>query len=355
MMSASLHSSASEASVVSLPKAKKGFISYIHNFRGIAIIFVIAGHLLLEWPKDSLTYLFLRALWENGTVLFVFIAGYLFQYLSRKFEYKDYLLKKLQNVLIPYVIVSIPIIVFRIYQNDYPGYLLAEHPDFASWSAGYKILYFMLHGAHMQQLWFVPMITLFYLAAPVLIYIDRHPVLYWLLIPLVALSLFVDREPFIDIFKMFGHFLSVYLFGMFMSRYKEQYLEFAKKFWVIISILTIASLALTFMYYEEFKSALNYTQKMLFCCFFIYWLWRLDKYIPKLLGYLAEISFGLFFIHYYFILIIKAMYEKVFHHGIPGNIFYWTADLILVFALSILTIVMVKKLFPKYSRNLIGC
>jgi len=210
-------------------QAKKEFLGYIHHFRGLAIIFVAAGHLLLNWPTDSRLYLLFRVFWENGTVLFIFIAGYLFQHLSRKFEYRNYLSKKIQYVIIPYFIISAPIIIYRIVTHDDPGYILAPHPDFASWPVWQQVEYFMLRGAHMQQLWFVPMIALFYLISPLLIYIDRHPHLYYLLLVFIPVSLLVTREPFSDIPRMFVHFLSVYLFGMFMSRYRSRYLDFARR------------------------------------------------------------------------------------------------------------------------------
>jgi peptidoglycan/LPS O-acetylase OafA/YrhL len=334
---------------------KKEFIGYIHHFRGLAILFVVACHLLMAWPADSPTEKFLNVLWGNGTVLFVFIAGYLFQHLSRKFEYRDYLRKKLQNVLLPYLIVSTPIIVYRLMTHDYPGYITDLQPAFASWPAWEKVAYFLGCGAHLQPLWFVPMIALFYLAAPLFIYIDRHPKLYYLLIVFCAVSYFVEREPFSNIPKMFVHFFSVYTFGMFLSRYKLQYLEFAKKWYVLISVLTIGAFAADLIYYSTLNNPLNYLHKMLFCCFFIYWLWRLERYVPPFFNLLADLSFGLFFLHYYTLLIVKAVYEKLAHHAIPGTLLYWTADLLLVLFGSIIVIQAIKRLFPKKSRYLIGC
>lgn len=333
---------------------KKEFLNYIHSFRGLAILFVVAGHLLLDWPAGSPTYHFMRVLWEDGTVLFVFIAGYLFQHLSRKYEYKDYLRKKLQNVMLPYVLVSIPIIVYRTVTNDIPGYVLDVHPDFLSWGAFHKVIWFFLHGGHLQPLWFVPMIAFFYVAAPVFIYIDRHPKWYYVMIGFCVLSLFVEREPFIDIPRMFVHFISVYLFGMFMSRYKKEYLEFAKKYYLLISLVTVAAFVADLLL-PQWNNQLEYLHKMLFCCFFMYWLWRLDKYVPKFFALMADLSFGIFFIHYYLLLVVKAGYEHAAHHPIPGNILYWVIDLALVTAGTIFCIQAIKKIFPRKSRYLIGC
>lgn len=338
-----------------LEPRKKVFIQYIHNFRGVAIIFVVACHLLLDWATNSGMHVFLDLLFGNGTVLFVFIAGYLFQYLTKQLNYADYLTKKLTNVIIPYLIISTPIILYRLYSNDVPGYITSLNPDFQSWTVLRRLLYFLLHGAHMQPLWFIPMITLFYLAAPLLYYVDRHPKLYYLLIPFAILSIFVEREPFSDIPKMFVHFISVYMFGMFMSRYKDAYLVWAKKYAIALSAMLLVTLICNFFFYDKFNNPINYIQKMLFCCFFIYWLWRFEGKVPSILSKLAEISFGIFFLHYYLILVIKAVYEKVAGHSIPGNIVFWTIDFLLVLAGTVLVIKVTKAIFPKYSRNLIGC
>jgi Predicted acyltransferases len=336
------------------PAAKKVFLRYIHSFRGIAIIFVVAGHVLLRWADGSPTHTFFRTFWENGTVLFVFMAGYLFQHLSRKFEYKDYLTKKFLNVILPYLVVSTPIIIMRLIQHDYPGVVTDLHPDFDSWGTLNKIAYFIFHGAHLQQLWFVPMITIVYFLAPVLLYIDRHPKLYLVLLLLVPVSLIVPREPFIDIPRMFAHLISVYVFGMLLSHYKDAYLEWAKKYWLPLTLVTAVAFGVNLYYFDELNGPLNYVHKMLFCLCFIYWLWKLDKYIPKVIGLLAELSFGIFFVHYYVLLAIRAVYWKTMGEQMPGNILNWAISLIIGLAGSVLIIKLVQKLLPKYSKNLIG-
>jgi peptidoglycan/LPS O-acetylase OafA/YrhL len=336
-------------------KEKKQFISYIHNFRGIAILFVVACHLLLNWSEDSKSYRVVELLFGNGTVLFVFIAGYLFQHLTKKLQYGDYLKKKVTNVVVPYLIVSAPIIIYRLITNDVPAYITTPHPDYYTWSVIKKTAYFIFTGAHMQPLWFVPMIALFYIAAPFFYYIDKHPKLYYLLAVFVGISIWIDREPFSDIFTMFVHFISVYMFGMFMSRYKERYLSFAQKYVVLINVLLIASLVCNYIFYDQYRNPINYIQKMLFCGFFIYWLWKLEKYVPAFIGMLAELSFGIFFLHYYSILVIKAIYEKFTGNSIPGNMFYWVIDYVLVLAATVIIIKIVKRFFPKQSRYLIGC
>lgn len=333
----------------------KKFIGYIHNFRGVAIIYVVGAHILLNWQSGSVTHKILDIILQNSTILFLFIAGYLFQHLSAKFEYKDYLVKKFQNVISPYLLLSLPVIVYRLISQDINGFTLEDHPDFGSWPLWEQAGYYLLHGAHLQQLWFIPMIALYYLIAPVLIYIDRKPILYYCLIPLVILSFIVQRSSLSDTLVMAVHFLSVYVFGMFLSRYKDQFLVFAQKYWVLITVLPLAFLVLNYFVSKQFYDPVDYTHKMLFCPFYLYWLWRLEKYVPKFIDVLAVFSFGIYFVHYFFVLFLRGIYQLIFHGPIPGNLLIWTVCLVIVMLLSIWTLQLARRLLGSKSKFLVGC
>ncbi len=82
-------------------KRKSQFLPYIHNFRGIAILYIVAFHCLSSfgWGDNILEKRICNSLVVYGTVLFVFIAGFLFQHLNANhhhndFNFKVYLKKK---------------------------------------------------------------------------------------------------------------------------------------------------------------------------------------------------------------------------------------------------------------------
>lgn len=85
-------------------------LDYITYFRGIAIFIIVAMHTMC-WGRPnapiSLTNWYVLS---GGTFLFVFIAGFLFQYLSNKFEWKTYYKKKLKNVFVPYFVILTPVV-----------------------------------------------------------------------------------------------------------------------------------------------------------------------------------------------------------------------------------------------------
>ncbi|MGM9994434.1 MAG: acyltransferase family protein [Candidatus Avigastranaerophilus sp.] len=96
----------------------------------------------------------------GGTAIFVFIAGFLFQYLSDNFNYKVYLTKKFINVILPYIITCIP------------GALLCLFPvwalPFSDLNIFIQIPCALLTGSYNGPTWYIPMTTIFFLVAPVL-------------------------------------------------------------------------------------------------------------------------------------------------------------------------------------------
>ncbi|MEI6128152.1 MAG: acyltransferase, partial [Pseudomonadota bacterium] len=204
-----------------LPKGE--FLSYIHSFRGVAILAVVATHVtdLLTWNKDQpLTENLSYSLFQNGTVLFLFIAGLLFQHLSGRFRYSKYILGKLRNVILPYIIISIPIIVYDylrfagIFAPNYPRRF--ENPLLhVAWS--------YLSAAHLPiPFWFIPVIFILQVLAPALLAIDRRPRLYWIIPPLTVSAMFCHRpENLTHIWHAFTYFAPAYIAGMWFSRYRK--------------------------------------------------------------------------------------------------------------------------------------
>src|SRR5688500_9095908 len=99
----------------------KKFLHYIHYFRGAAILLIVGLHacISLKWGDAVLQRKLALVLFNNGTVLFVFISGYLFYHLNKNhFDYVDYLKKKFLYVIIPYLVVSIPAIIDKFYFDE---------------------------------------------------------------------------------------------------------------------------------------------------------------------------------------------------------------------------------------------
>ncbi|MFQ4142293.1 acyltransferase [Chlorogloeopsis sp. ULAP02] len=342
------------------PKSSSKFLRYIHNFRGFAILTIVATHIIasLQWRNETiekLTYILIG----NGTVYFVFIAGFLFQFLSSKYEYKKYLNKKLQYVILPYLFLSIPAIKLCLIEKIYTPPDWFQH-HFSDWSIPGQILMYLLTGAHLPPFWFIPMITIFYLISPILIWVDRHPKNYWILPILLGITAIIPRAQYnANPIQSFVHFLSVYMIGMFCSHYRDKIFSILKRkyFWLLIGfvILTILEFTIT-----PRPTAINSWSKLILCVLIIYCLWLFELKLPKqfhdVMGFLAELSFGIYFLHGYFIIAYSGAANKF------GFNQFWTQANPLTFSLifllsvgaSIVSLLIIKNIFGKKSRFIVG-
>ena len=203
---------------------KRMILEYINYFRAFAILSIVAAHTLI-WGRGAILqtniYLF-----SGGTFLFVFISGFLFQYLSDKFEYKTYLKKKFINVILPFIIIMLPIAV---------SYALSSSSDisYANTSKIFRFLICFFSGYVVNQsMWYMGMIVIFFLSAPLLLKVKKNKI-FWISCVLCSFiyTLKTNRIPppvpniedglnnliLIDMsfyFKQCFYFMSAYLIGM---------------------------------------------------------------------------------------------------------------------------------------------
>ena len=225
-------------------------LSHIHSFRAIAILLIVAGHSLDEfsWQAHQGQEELIADVVDNGTVLFVFIAGYLFEYLLPRYRYGEYLTKKFTNVILPYLIISAPAMLHRFLLED-PARLYPQIQGMPVW---YQVLwYYVKGGAHMNfPLWFIPMITVYYLLAPVFQQISRHPRSFYLLVLLVPLSVAIHRQesPNLNLLHSTVYFLSAYVSGMWACRYNKQIEPWLERYWLPLSIGFVAMMTVHYFF-----------------------------------------------------------------------------------------------------------
>jgi hypothetical protein len=327
------------------------FLGYIHYFRALAILFIVAGHSIDVFVWDSvLVERLLRIFISNGSVLFVFIAGYLFQHLSVNFYSKKYYISKFKNVIVPYIIISIPAILI---------FVLVIERDYV-WDGFYnnyisvQVVLFYITGMHLAPLWFIPMIAIFYIIAPLLIKADRNEVIYFMLPIFVVLSCFVGRGlPY----QSFVHFFSVYLLGMFCSRYKATFnLYVSKNIYLVCLFMTVLLLSMfEFYYMNGTMTYINYLQKITLSLFFLGLFIKFNCHLrSKFVSIIADTSFGVFFIHSYFLTMGKLSYLKIYGDQPLGNIFSYLLATIFTLLICSFVITQIKRVIGKKSKFFVG-
>ncbi len=354
-------------------KPKKEMLNYINVFRGLAILLIIAGHTMQIGAKGSLLNNISFEIFAGGTALFIFISGFLFQHLSYKFEYKDYMLKKWKNVIIPYIITSVPGIILcltipLIYKNPFDGL----NPILQTG------IFLTTGRVHNVPVWFIPMIIIFFILSYFLLFLEKKNILYKLLPILFLITIFIPRmdiEPeyvvnmdylhkYLEYLKYilssFCHFASMYVFGMYLSKYKEKIDSIYNQRWLYIILMLLTSCIDVFINNET--DIVNGTVSKIFLTLIILgYLKHYDEKIKSMvklnhwLDVTAKYSFGLFFVHWYFVFLFNYLFSvpRVLPIDSIKHLFTSLAvasgRYIFVFTFSFLTLFIIKYILTKLN------
>ena len=308
---------------------KKPFLNYINVFRGLAILLIVAGHTMQFGAPSSLIHKINCEIVCGGTALFIFISGFLFQYLSYKFEYKNYMKKKWTNVIMPLSLDVNPGILFCLYLPKTYG------NSFDGLNPLLQIPMFLITGRiHNIPTWFIPMIVLFFLCSWILLKLEKKGILYKLLplmflVTLLCPRVDVDYHSIINltytqkylaclwyVFNGFIHFFALYVFGMFCSKYVEVIKTFYKKR-LLVWVLMIGFAALGRLFKLQKHLYKFHGIKNIFnnSCIGIFGSLR-PPYImahPKLnktLDVIAKYSFGLFFVQLVLVFYLQSGFQS---------------------------------------------
>jgi len=351
-------------------KTERPFLNYIHLFRGFAILLIVGVHTLisLPWKGNAYTKNFIFSITNNGTILFVFIAGFLFYYLSNsKFSYADYLVKKLKYVILPYIIISIPALADKLFIDNGDHWWMKE--GFMDRSIPEKLIYMLATGKHSGVLWFIPMITVFYLFSILFIKWSKTKSFDYLVPLLLALGLWTNQFGYYsNIVLSFLHFLPVYLFGMWFAKLKEpifqkgSYLLITSLLiYIIFSVLEVLEVIRISELIELRDNAHLILQfnpgklkAIVFCVFLMIFFKKYEKSNSRILKLTGDYSFGIFFLHLYCINFFQLLHNK---HIIPINGLNILSYLIYFLTVSVLCLIavhLIKLIFKSKSRLIIG-
>jgi len=353
-------------------KKKTKILNYINVFRALAILLIIMGHTMQFGANGSIAH---KAICEavcGGTAAFVFISGFLFQHLSYKYEFKNYMKKKRTNVIMPYLITSIPGLLFCFYCPVLYGNVFYKLPCWIQIP-----LHLSIGRVHNVPSWFILMIVIFFLFSRVLLKLEEKKILYKLLPVLFLLTLFVQRfSPDIEgvgqsyivqyliylkyIFVNFIHFSSMYVFGMYCSANKEIIDVFWNKRLALFVLMIITSVSNIMMSYLNLCD--NGTISKIFFTMLLLGILKhydenimLHTKINKAFDVIAKYSFGLFFVHWYWFFIYNRLFNlnKVLpvENGYICTFLTVSVRFVSVAALSMLTLYLLKKLLLKIKPD----
>ena len=309
---------------------------------------------------------FFKVLFDNSTILFVFIAGFLFQYLNNtEFNFGKYFTKKLRFVMLPYIIISIPAILNNLFlKSD-----IIWMPESIQGNYGLEVAYMILTGKQLGPFWFMPMIFIFFSLAPFFLFVNKKKFYFYVFPIIFIFGLFTYKFGyFSNTLESFIHYLPVYLFGMFASFFQK---EISKSGQIILPSLTILYLVLFFLEYNNFVSVpyLNnfndaanepflvfnpsMFRQLILCIILLLALEGRQSKRFNIFIILGDYSFGIYFLHIYVIIIIKRVIDIVLPNY-ESNLFSYLILSILVILISSTIVRLIKRITGSKSRYFIG-
>lgn len=361
------------------------FLKSIGNFRGLAIIIIVAGHLfdfgLLG--EDAISSV-VRNIITGGTALFVFISGFMFHYVFyKRYEYKKFMINKVRNVGVPYFLLSSLIIGMLFVKSVWyfePAELLSSaqyaslYPDGVIFSPGdsniLTILKFYISGRFLTAYWYIPFVLLLFATAPMHFKFVNFKLSNQVLIIslLSVIAIFIHR-PIANTNPLHSlvYYTPMYLIGILVSIHADSVKKFLNN---KIPVLLCFVLVMSFIEYSlghdgnyhkpffEYAGVdLQYLQKI-GLIFLFYILFERYTFESKLLDTISNTSFAIFFIHPWILMIIYKINDK--YNLVPiektDNVALYLVSLVCVVTLSVSIALLTKKVFSdsKNTRYLIG-
>lgn len=327
----------------------------IENFRGISIIAVMLSHLGSYLLPNERIYL--SILFGDVTTFFVFISGYLFShvYFEKEFNFFNYIYKKIKFIAAPYLILSTPVIIAGMYYSR-PELLGLSRLEYLGWSL-------FVGGSVITPMWYMPVIFIFFLFSPLLFRLKSDLILYFFTLIFMSLSLFTGRpysnaNPILSFF----HFFGFYLFGMFAYNIRNYISNISKNesiiiicfFTLIFSITSRLSIGInqeaTFFSDLGKLNLITLGKLAILISIFLY-LNKFQDTKNQVLGYFAKISFGLYFIHGFYM----AVFFKFILPHIESSASRFLFEFFTVIFLSFVTVFLIKTILKRSSRYVIGC
>ncbi len=285
------------------------FYRHIHSFRAIAIAGVVAEFCLssVTWNDKHLAVYAIGSLVAGSGIWFAFIAGFLFQHLSPRFEISRYYGRKIRNVIVPYLIMSIPALIVVTGVSQLSS-MPAAFYDVPVWK---QVVLLLATGKQLEPFWFVPALALLYVAAPLFIRVDRARWPYLLLVPAIAASMILGRDGFQDLMgggllwapvSAAVYLLAPYMVGMFCSRHHERILRMSAEEVNLLFAMAAVAYALNVHYLNSSDAhAALFVFKLVSSPLLVYATYRMSGRVAGKLAPIATYSFGIYLLHGYVI------------------------------------------------------
>ncbi|WP_372737638.1 acyltransferase family protein [Neptunomonas sp.] len=334
--------------------------------RALAIILIVLGHSVYNSEKGF--PVLLENLVRGGTAVFVFISGFfLHAVFSKNFELQSFLVKKLKNVYVPFLVVSVVGLAFRVF-----GWGVID--DLPLNKIGLNIFHTVKNFYVLFPHWYIPFIMVVFILSPFYLGFSRLPVwrqlLMFFLFSLLAVILHRPHGN-ASVLQSLLYYTPFYLMGILYSQHRPWFEEKYQQILTIAVVLVAGAMYLqTYVwvwvgnYHKSFFGFrgvdLQFIQKI-GLCFILLAICQMLARREKTSAWLKEVgdlSFAIFFLHPLFTMAMANIFPLLGWRGVSGGALFSVAMTLLVFSInffgSFYTARLFRSLLPTKSRWLIG-
>ncbi len=360
----------------------RAHVDYLDWFRAVAILIIIAGH---SYPLCGEDVVYqgdhiagrlanaIPALLTGGTAYFVFISGFLYRLVFfGRTTYGEFMRKKALFVGLPYLILASPIALLEIGLGastvvSSPSGFIYPHSSFVDFIA------LISTGRVITAYWYIPFIFIIFLASPLF---DRFIALSraWsslVFLLSIGIAFWVVRPAGnLNPVHSFLYFANFYLLGILFCEHREAIISLVTRPLVIATLLLgiFAIGAVQALVMERVGNLernptdgwglvgidLMLVQKCVGVFLLCAMLSRWGAPLARPFEFIAGISFGLFFVHGIVIaILLRLPLAASLRVGEP--LVDLTMQSTVVFLLSVLIVVAVRRVAGRASRFVIGC
>lgn len=340
---------------------RRDFDWSMHYFRGLAIVAIVLGHLVEVFGHPALH----KAFFYNATVYFIFISGYLCQYLHRdrsRFETTDFFRRKALNVICPYLACSTATVAIVLAIGTPQEWMF--NPFGAS-----AVRFVRLYGQGLAQVpyWFIPFVSILFLLSPAMLKLDDRGLMRLFALSLVPFALMSERgglftlQPVPFLMKFF-FFFPAYVFGFVYARKRVEIERTLGGCWPVLLLFAgvlgvlIACPGLFGFHLTNVDLATN-VQKLVLLIVIVRFLGFVRDRRIAVLDALAKYSFAMFFLHVFFLFDFVRLRDGVVRAGnlLAAEAAIAEVALAVVYVAFVCAVSAVLKLaIGRHSRSFVG-
>lgn len=347
----------------------------MHYLRAFAIVAIMVLHLWCCIGLEDEAHAFL----SGSTIYFLFISGYLCQYLGlkRSVEASAFLRRKFSNVVSPYLVCSAATILIVLMLGEERCGIIS--PAELDWGL---LPFVFLFGWAQVPYWYIPFVCFLFLASPLVLKLSTSYLVLMLVISFAASLCFPFRAEahlgvgIHSLISPYLYFAWSYLLGFVYARQKQKvdaelhrYVLPSLAFGILLGIASLAPelfvvVCKTDVDYSLAERTVVLTgplarslQKLFFLVPMVVMANKLSNRRIPVLDCLAKYSFTMYFTHQLFVNDFVVVLDWLLAHCMFGRLAQCGLRLlvtVLFISFNLLLAMFLKKMFGRYSRCIIG-